>query len=144
MREREVKALLSERLRAEGFRLLDVRYRSRRGIDIEASHPRSPQKLYIEVKGERRGGNPTIMRRRALGEALLQVFEAYGDDEAVYAIALQDTRGFRSLVARIFPALKAFGLHVIFVGNGTFAHLGPNSPTPIPQPVSSLQRALRP
>ncbi|HDI11152.1 MAG TPA: hypothetical protein ENF77_02370 [Candidatus Acetothermia bacterium] len=143
MREREVKKTLSEHLRADGFKLLDVRYRSRRGIDIEALCPEAGPKVYIEVKGERSGPNPQAKRRAALGEALLQVLEVY-DGFSVCAIALPDTRGFRSLVARVHPPLKALGIHVVFVDEKGFSHLGPDSPTPLPQPISSLRHVLCP
>lgn len=139
MREREVKERLAERLRSEGFMNLRVRYGQERGIDIEAQFPDSRRWVYIEVKGDRPGGQEAATRRAVLGEALLQLFEVY-DGSAICAIALPDSQGFRGLAQRILLPLQKMGLHVIFVGEG-FWHLGPRS-GPGPRKISSLKEVL--
>lgn len=138
MREREVKQRLAERLRSEGFMNLKVRYSSERGIDIEAQFPDSRRWVYIEAKGKRAGGQEAATRRAVLGEALLQVFEVY-DGSAVCAIALPETRGFRSLARRILLPLGRLGLNVIFVGEEGLWHLGKGA---MPRKVSSLKEVL--
>ena len=143
MRERKVKQILAQRIEDEGFMNLKVRYGSERGVDIEAQFPDSRRWLYIEVKGERPGGQETAQRRVVLGEALLQVFSIY-DGSSVCAIALPNTRGFRNLAQRIFLPLSRLGLHVIFVGeNGEIWHLGPATPAGLPRRVPSLRKALQ-
>ncbi len=141
MRESKAKRILAERLDAEGFMNLTVRYGQKRGIDIEAQFPDSGRWLYIEVKGERAGGQAAATRRAALGEALLQAFSVY-DDSAVCAIALPNTRGFRNLIRRMLVPLRKLGLHVIFVGEEEIWHLGPDTPGGLPRRVSSLKEVL--
>lgn len=140
MREDEVKRRLAEQLRAEGFMNLKVRYGQERGIDIEAQFPDFRRWLYIEVKGDRPGGQEAATRRAALGEALLQILEVY-DGSAACAIAVPDSRGFRGLAQRLLLPLQKLGLHVIFVGEEGLWHLGPRS-GPLPQRISSLKEVL--
>jgi len=141
VREREVKERLAERLRSEGLMNLRVRYGREHGIDIEAQFPATRRWLYIEVKGERPGGQATANRRTALGEALLQIFEVY-NGSAACAIALPNTRGFQNLARRILMPLGRLGLHLIFVGEEEIWHLAPNAPGGLPRKVSSLKEVL--
>ena len=141
VREREVKRLLAQRLQEEGFMNLKVRYGPERGIDIEAQFPDSRRHLYIEVKGERPGGQATATRRAALGEALLQILSVY-DGSAVCAIALPFTRGYQNLVRRILVPLRRLGLHMIFVRGDEIWHLAPGSPGFLPRKAASLREVL--
>ena len=141
VREREVKRLLAQRLREEGFMNLKVRYGREHGIDIEAQFPETRRWLYIEVKGERPGGQATATRRAALGEALLQILSVY-DGSTVCAIALPFTRGYQNLVRRILVPLHRLGLHMIFVREDEVWHLAPGSPGFLPQRVASLREVL--
>lgn len=143
MRERQVKEILAQKLQAEGFMNLTVRYGNERGVDIEAQFPDSGRRLYIEVKGERPGAHETAKRRVALGEALLQIFAVY-DGSSVCAIALPNTRGFRSLAQRVFTPLSRLELHALFVGeDGEIWHLGPKTPAGLPRRISSLKEVLQ-
>jgi hypothetical protein len=141
MREREVKQRLAEQLRKEGFMNLNVRYGQEHRIDIEAQFPRSRRWLYIEVKGERPGGQEAAKRRAALGEALLQILSVY-DGSAVCAIALPFTRGYQNLVRQILVPLQRLELHMIFVREGEIWHLAPGSQGFLPQKVAALMEAL--
>lgn len=139
MREAEVKRRLAERLQAEGFLNLRVRYGQEPGIDIEAQFPDSRRWLYIEVKGTRSGGYDTANRRAVLGEALWQIFSVY-DGSAVCAIALPNTRGFRRLIEQILTPLSRLRLHILYVGEDELWHQAPNEP--LPCRITSLKEAL--
>jgi len=142
MRERRVKQILAERLLAEGFMNLRVRYGNERGIDMEAQFPESGRRLYIEVKGERPGKQEASKRRVAFAEALLQIFFVY-DSFAVCAIGVPHTRSFRRLVQKLHLPLKRLGLHVLLVDrDGRIWHLDPQNPPGVVRPVSSLANAL--
>lgn len=141
VRERELKERLAERLRSEGFMNLRVRYGREHGIDIEAQFPATQRWLYIEVKGERPGGQATATRRATMGEALLQILSVY-DGSAVCAIALPFTRGYQNLVRQLLVPLQRLGLHMIFVREGEIWHLAPGSPGFFPQKVASLMEVL--
>lgn len=67
MRERDLLHSVAERLRREGLSDLQVRPGNQRGADLEGILPHSHRRLFIEVKGVRKGGN----ERAAMGETLL-------------------------------------------------------------------------
>lgn len=142
MREKEIKALIARKLKDEGFSFPQVRYGSRRGIDIETKHPDTKVPIFMEIKGERPGGSESAKSRAAVGEALFQIFSVY-DGSSLCALVFPKTKRFLNLLKRVKKPLSELKIHILFVNEKGIWHLAPDSPLPFPQKIDSLREALR-
>jgi len=130
VKEDEIKRLLEEKLRREGFRRIEIRYGHEHGIDIEATFPNDPRHLIIEAKGEPGGKNKDMDRQIKLGEALYQILSNYGK-YAIYAVALPDNPGYRKLVSKIPDiARQKLELHFLLISKEAIKHLAPDKHWP--------------
>ena len=142
MRERQIKALIAKRLKDEGFSFPDVRYGSQRGIDIETRHPDTNTPIYMEIKGERTGGNESAMARAAVGESLFQILSVY-DGLALCVLVFPKTQRFINLVNRVRTPLSKLKIHILFVEEVGIWHLSPDSIMPYPQKIETLREVLK-